>query len=232
MTRTASLLMLLLASTALITARASAQPIDVRPLAPVRTETLRLALGIGVSAVGGTDVENNGRSVAGDYPAMLPMPSLNARADFPIHSHLLVGVQSALFYWAVTSGRDLFGDTGHTTIDLGAIARLRFAFGGTKFGHEILGSVVVGPTFDIYDPSPRSYGASFENEVGWHTGLLGGYQLIRRDGWGMFADVGFTWHYIPETYEYQLESDRRATEEMIYRPVEVFLRAGFLLLPF
>lgn len=226
-------LLLVLASAWLSTARASAQWVDVSHEAPVETntETLRLAVGGGASAVVAGDYETNGSAVHGDGPTSLPMPSLVARIDYPAHAHLLLGVQSSLFLWQ-DFGADLFGDTGHVTLGTSAVARLRFAF-GTRVRHEILAWVPFGPTFDFFGASPRSYGASLDNNVGWHAGFAVGYQMVRKKSpWNWFGEIGFTWYRIPKTYSYQLEPERRAIEELIYQPVEVFIRAGGMLLPF
>jgi hypothetical protein len=233
MTRTAPRLALLLAIAWLTSLPASAQWVDVSHQAREErsTEVLRLSLGAGFSMVAATETETNGRRTSGDTPEWFPMPALVARVDYPVHALVLLGVQGSLFYWQDSSGK-LFGDSGHTVIDTSVVGRLRFGF-GTRSRHEIVLSAPFGPTFDVFDASPRSYGGSLDNEVGWHTGLFVGYQMMRKTSlWGWFGEIGFTWHHIPKTYTYQLEGARSATEEMLYQPLSLFIRAGGMLLPF
>lgn len=219
-------------------ARAAAQPVEAaqRAVTELRGDSLRLSAGIGYVAVSGPAVETDGRDVEHDSPGLLPLPvSLIARVDYPLHSLLLLGVQGTVFFWEETSD-EYFGADAHYTFDTGGVVRLRFDLERLLFPtglNEIVVSVPFGPSFDVFEAGPRTYGAVLDNETGWHTGLAVGYQFLRsNDPWGAFVEVGFTIHRLPKTYTYQLEPDRIATEEVIYRPVEVFLRAGGIVRPF
>jgi hypothetical protein len=217
-------------------ARVAAQPALPQAITALRSDSLRMSAGIGYVTVSGPEVETDGRQVGDDSPRLLPLPaSLIARVDYPLHSLLLLGVQGTVFFWEETSD-EYFGADAHYTFDTGGVIRLRFDIEPRIIPNglnEVVVSVPLGPSFDVFDAGPRSYGGVLDNELGWHTGLAVGYQFLRSNGpWGAFVEVGFTIHRLPKTYTYQLEPDRNATEEVIYRPVELFLRAGGILRPF
>ena len=194
------------------------------PLPKLRNETLRISFGAGVTAVVGPELQVNDQPVEEDNPGGLPLPSLVVRFDIPVHSLILLGVQSAFFGWETGNG-ELFGEEWHTTLDVGAVVRGRFVLDSGR-RQELLLSLPFGPSFDFFDLGPRRYGAELENDLGWHAGLIFGYQYLAVRGLGFFLEGGFSYHHISKTIEYPIGRD-----ELLYQPVDLFVRGGGVLLP-
>lgn len=189
-------------------------------------DSLRLSFGLGLGMAVGPSGTVDGEVVRGNRPRSLPLPTAVVRAEVPLGRFVLLGLQGTGFYWETPNGED-FGDTGHLTFDLSALARVRIAF-GSYHRHEIVLSVPFGPSFDRYDIGPRRFGGRLDNELGWHAGAFAGYQLIRGGSfWGLFGEVGLIYHRLPKAIEYQ-----SSTVELVYEPEYLFIRAGLILLPF
>jgi hypothetical protein len=204
---------------------ASAQPAAVREPPNVKTERVRVALGAGLSAVGGPDVDVDGEAIEEEGPGSLPMPSIVARVELVLSDLFLVGVQGSVFGWEGASP-DSFGDDWHSTIDASALLRLRWSVGSYE-RNELLASIQLGPSFDKHEMGPRRYGADATHHVGWHTGVLVGYQYSPvRNPIGFFLEAGVIYHRLAMSLEYE-----NATVEIIHQPIEALIRGG-MMIPF
>lgn len=193
----------------------------------IERETLRIAIGSGFSLMAGPSLEVNGDAQGGyrSQSGIVPVPSLLARADHPLGKLVLLGLQGSFIYWRMPTD-DNFGASGHFLFDLSALVRLRWVPGVND--SEILLTIPIGPTFDTSDLGARTFGGELHEEVGWHTGFAITYQQLPPETWcGFFGEVGFTWHYVSKSVEYETGSD-----ELLYQPEDFFIRGGLLLLLF
>lgn len=237
MKRTALLFVLVLATQA--SAQESPWP-RVPPRAPVqqaseaRNDSPRLYAGAGVETVSGPEVTLNGRALQYNRPSSYNFPPAAPigvlRFDLPLHRFLLAGIQAGVMSWR-TETEGLLGRSPHYTFDLGAVARLRVGLGA--YGrHELVGSLVFGPSFDVADDGPRSYGASSDSHVGVHAGGFVGYQYFPlSSAFGVFAEGGLTYHRLTQTIAYEIDG-RGSRDELIYQPIQGFLRGGLMLVLF
>jgi hypothetical protein len=212
----------------------------VPPRAPVqqasqaRNDSPRLYAGAGVETVSGSEVTLNGRALQYERPSSYNFPPAAPigvlRVDMPLHRLLLAGVQAGVMSWRTETER-VMGRSPHYTFDLGAVARLRIGLGA--YGrHELVGSVVVGPSFDVADEGPRGYGASIDAHVGVHAGGFAGYQYFPLSSpFGVFAEGGLTYHRLTQTIEYEIDG-RGSRDELIYQPIQGFVRGGLMLVLF
>jgi hypothetical protein len=202
---------------------ASAQSSEPREPPNVKTELVRISLGAGLSAVGGPSVDVDDKTIEEEGPSSLPMPSVVARVELVLSELVLVGVQSSVFGWEGASP-DSFGDDWHYTIDVSALARLRWSLGSYN-RNELLASIQLGPSFDNHKMGPRDYGADATHHVGWHAGLLAGYVYSPvRNPIGFFLEAGMIYHRLAMSLEYE-----NATVEIANQPIEALIRGGMMI---
>jgi hypothetical protein len=190
---------------------------------------LRVSLGAGLNFVSGAETQVNDRWL-GDPPtsyAPLPTPVGVLRIDGPVHRFWLLGVQASVFAWDTTIEEQL-GYGNHSTIDLSAVARFRFAFDQYRRS-EVVASLAIGPSFDQVEGSPRNRGENIDSDVGLNLGVSVGYQLKPRSfPLGVFAEAGLMHHLLPQDSTFASGGH----DEILYQPLSIFLRIGMMFILF
>jgi hypothetical protein len=168
-------------------------------------------------------VEVDGESIEEEGPSSLPMPSVMARVELVLNDLFLLGLQGSVFGWEGPRP-DSFGDDWHYTIDVSTLLRLRCSLGSYK-RHELLAGIQLGPSFDNHEMGPRDYGAKVTRHVGWHAGLVGGYQYSPvRNPIGFFVEAGLVYHRLATSLEYE-----SGTVEITQQPIEALVRGGMMI---
>jgi hypothetical protein len=66
--------------------------------------------------------------------------------------------------------------------------------------------------------------------LGWLDADAGQY-LPQRTPFGIFVEGGFTYHRLTQTIAYEIDG-KRGRDDLTYQPMQLFLRAGLMLVLF
>lgn len=211
--------------------------VRARPYEPseARATSPRVYLGFGFDLWTGFETQYNDEPSPDDQPRAysdIVSYAFALRTDVPVHPLLLLGVQGSFSAGWTTPNEDQLGYSPHVTIDVGVVARLRPLSLGAHGRHEGLISLMLGPTFDLFESAARDYGQTIENEVGLHTAIFGSYQYFPiRSHFGVFVDLGISYHHVPKTFSYSI-AGTRSSDDVSYQPIALFGRLGLMLVLF